>query len=152
MKTRKSGRAHASIIAYTLLAAVSLTLAACADESDANPPQAPVEESTGVSAICRDVAETRKSMENAVTAVTRLDEVGLDQATREARSDLDSLAESARESGQAAQVEKLNQSVVEFQRLLAQPDLSWSDSVISAQIRQVSNDLAAIENTAGCPA
>jgi hypothetical protein len=128
-------------------------LAACANESDANPPQAPIDgAAASVSPICRDIAETRKSLEDAVTSVTRLDEVGLEQASQRARVDLGSLAESARASGQQAEVEKLTASVAEFERLLAQPQLSWSDSTVRTQIQQISDDLAIIESTTGCPA
>jgi len=91
-------------------------------------------------------------MEDAVTSVLRLDEVALDDASSEAHAHLDSLAESARGSGQEAQVEKLSAGIVEFERLLAQPQLSWSDAKVRTQIRQISDDLVAIENTAGCPA
>ena len=153
MKTSRPRRSHASGIASIIFAATSMALVACANESDANRPQAPVD-GTGasLSPICRDVAATRRSMEDAVTSVMRLDEAALDDATREAHAGLDNLAESARGSGQEAQVEKLSTGIVEFQRLLAQPELSWSDSKVGSQIRQISDDLAAIENTAGCSA
>jgi len=146
-------RSHASAIASIILAATSMALVGCANESDANPPQSLLDGTgTSLSPICRDVAATRKSMEDAVTSVMRLDETALDDASSEAHAHLDSLAESALGSGQEAQVEKLSAGIVEFERLLAQPQLSWSDSKVRTQIRQISDDLAAIEKAAGCPA
>ena len=153
MKTSRPRRSHASAFASMLVAATSVVLVACANESDANPPQAPIDgAAASFSPICRDVAETRKSLEDAVTAVMRLDYASLEQASQEARADLGSLAESARGSGQQAQVEKLTASVAEFERLLAQPQLSWSAPAVRTQIGQISDNLAAIENTAACPA
>src|SRR5688572_681988 len=153
MTNSSARRSHASAVASIILAATSMVLVACANESDANPPQAPID-GTGVSLspICRDVAATRKSMEDAVTSVMRLDEAALDDASSEAHAGLENLAVSASGSGQETQVEKLSAGIVEFERLLAQPQLSWSDAKVRTQIRQISDDLAAIENTAGCPA
>ena len=153
MKTSRARRSHASAFASMIVTATSVILIACANESDANPPQAPIDGAVAsLSPICRDVAETRKSLEDAVTSVTRLDDAALEQASQKARADLDSLSESARGSGQQAQVEKLTASVAEFERLLAQPQLSWSAPVVRTQIRQISDDLAAVEKAAGCPA
>ena len=153
MTNSSARRSHASAIASIILAATSMALVACANESDANPPQAPIDGTRArFSPICRDVAATRKSMEDAVTSVMRLDEAALDTALEEARAGLDNLGESARGSGQDVQVGQLSASILEFQRLLAQPQLSWSSPVVHTQIRQVSDNLAAIENTAGCPA
>jgi len=153
MKTSRARRSHASAFASMIVAATSMILAGCANESDANPPQAPIDgAAASLSPICRDVAETRKSLEDAVTSVMRLDDAALEQASEEARADLDSLAESARGSDQQAQVEKLTASIAEFQRLLGQPQLSWSAPEVRTQIGQISDNLAAIENTAGCPA
>ena len=154
MTNSSARRSHASAIASIILAATSMVLVACANESDANPPQAPID-GTGVSLspICRDVAATRKSMEDAVTSVMRLDEAALDEASSEAHADLDNLAGvGSRIGSRAHRLRNCPPASWSFERLLAQPQLSWSDARVRTQIRQISDDLAAIENTAGCPA
>jgi hypothetical protein len=127
-------------------------LADCSSDDQPSPPQAFIDATVGgPSAVCQDAAATRSSLEDWVTSITFLDDVGYRQSYQETRTNLDNLAKSASGTGQEGQVETLTNDVVRLQQALARPQLVGTGPPVRAQIGQIEDDLTAIENTAGCP-
>ena len=157
MTTAIAGRAPlALVVIFAGLIAGAIVGACSSDDPVPQPPQAFIEATVvsgaALNPVCRDVAATRRALESAVTAVLRLDDQGLQDATQTARSALEKLATSAAPTGQAHQVDNLKADVAKFEGLLWREEISWAGTEVSNQIRWIADDLSAIENTAGCPA
>ncbi len=157
MTTSIAGRVPVILVVVLVALIAGAIVGACSsDDPVPRPPQAFIDATVvsgaALSPVCRDAAATRKSLESVVTAVLRLDDKAVQDATTAARGNLDKLWQSAVPADQVQQVDNLRADLTKFEELLNQQGTSWSGNEVANQIRWIEDDLSAIENTAGCPA
>jgi hypothetical protein len=134
----------------SLAAVAFISGLACSDDDE--PEGAGAGQASNRSAVCRDIAATRASLEDAVTSAVTLNAAGVQDALQQTRANVDSLATSARESegGSPSGVEDLVEDVQEFRRLLATPNLLPVLPDLRQQAETIRQDLDQMEENAGC--
>jgi hypothetical protein len=131
----------------------SVLVLACGGDGDENttPPTAQ-EQAT----FCRDVEAAQDSLadvrDSLPSALIPANQAEFQSTVQTARADLNSLDSSARElEGGSDQVADLRQSIQDFQRLLATPDLIPVIPQLRDQAQVIQEDLRELRATGGCP-
>ncbi len=134
-----------------LLTAAILLCAGCSKSSGTYAGVTP-SAAAGSSALCRDIADAKASLQAITNALIPPDPAKLQDALQKTRASIDSMATSSERSGGASNpdVARLVDDLNTMRTLLATPDLISVVPQLRSQIDAIGTDLRTLEANAGC--